>query len=134
IFLASGTVRADLLTTTPGGPVFLGSGNLLTRSEARRVGTNPTGTITFALINPSNSVVDTETVAVSGNGTYNTPVGFVPTIAGTYQWAASYSGDASNLGVSSVIGSEPESVSVATPILNTTPGGPVFLGSGNLLT
>jgi hypothetical protein len=41
-------------------------------------------------------VVDTETVSVNGNGTYSTPVGFLPVIAGTYAWSASYSGDGNN--------------------------------------
>ena len=38
-----------------------------------------TGTITFTLYSPSNAVVETETVAVNGNGSYTTPNGFVPT-------------------------------------------------------
>src|SRR5258708_16465429 len=45
---------------------------------------------------PSNSVVDTETVTVNGNGDYATPTGYVPTVAGTYEWTASYNGDVSN--------------------------------------
>src|SRR5262249_15628992 len=60
------------------------------------------------------TVADTETVAVSGNGTYTTPTGFLPTAttygAGTYQWVASYSGDTNNNAISSPNGAEPESV------------------------
>ena len=48
--------------------------------------------------------VDTETVTVSGNGTYTTPTGFTlptsGTVTGTYQWDASYSGDTNNSTVS----------------------------------
>ena len=44
--------------------------------------------------------MDTETVTVSGNGTYTTPTGYTlpttGTVTGTYQWVASYSGDANN--------------------------------------
>ena len=44
--------------------------------------------------------MDTETVAVSGNGTYTTPTGFTlpttGTVTGTYQWDATYSGDGNN--------------------------------------
>ena len=61
-------------------------------------GFNPTGSLTFTLYAPDGStVVDTETVTVSGNGTYSTPTGYtLPTtglVTGTYQWVVSYSGD-----------------------------------------
>ena len=67
-------------------------------------GDAPTGTITFTLYNPEELPVDIEHVTVSGNGNYSTPKGYtLPTtgsIAGTYQWDASYSGDADNGSVS----------------------------------
>ena len=51
-----------------------------------------TGTITFTLYLGS-TMVDTETVTVSGNGTYTTPTGYTlpttGTVTGTYQWDAS---------------------------------------------
>ena len=71
-------------------------------------GVNPTGTITFTLVGPDGTTVDTEHVMVNqGNGTYTTPTGFIPGVtqpvgpilAGTYQWDATYSGDANNNGV-----------------------------------
>ena len=39
--------------------------------------------------------MDTETVTVSGNGTYTTPTGYAADHgrSGTYQWDATYSGD-----------------------------------------
>jgi len=59
-----------------------------------------TGTITFTLYNPSNVLVDTETVTVCGNGSYTTPTAYTlptsGTAAGTYQWDAIYSGDSNN--------------------------------------
>ncbi len=58
------------------------------------------GTITFTLYGPNNCTTvayTSPTVAVSGNGTYNTPAPqFVPTAAGTYYWVASYSGNLPN--------------------------------------
>src|SRR5205085_2625633 len=83
---------------------------------------------------PSNLVVDTETVPASGDGTYATPVGYVPLSAGTYHWVASFSGDANNDPVTSGALDEPEVVSPAGPAVNTTPGGTVVLGSGAKLT
>ncbi len=60
------------------------------------------GTITFKLYGPSGSgcgalVYTSPTVAVSGNGTYNTPdPQFVPSAAGNYHWVAVYSGSSPN--------------------------------------
>ena len=75
----------------------------LTDTATLSGGYNPTGTITFTLHNPNGAVVDTETVDVDGNGSYTTPVGYVlPTgaVTGTYQWDATYSGDANNTSAS----------------------------------
>ena len=48
-----------------------------------------TGTITFTLY-LGTTLVDTESVAVNGNGTYSTPTGYTlpttGTVTGTYQW------------------------------------------------
>jgi hypothetical protein len=99
------------LTTAPGPAVTLGTATMMTDSATLAGGYFPTGTLTFNLFNPSNALVDTETVAVNGNGTYSTPVGFIPTAtAGTYQWTVSYSGDGNNNPTSSPLGSEPEVV------------------------
>lgn len=66
-------------------------------------GIAPTGTITFRLYGPddascSGDPLFTSTVQVlraQGNGAYNSdPV--TPTVAGTYQWRVTYSGDAKN--------------------------------------
>jgi uncharacterized repeat protein (TIGR01451 family) len=88
-------------------------------------GSNPTGSITFTLVYKG-STVDTETVPVSGKGTYTTPVGYTlpgnATVTGTYQWNASYTGDANNAAASE-INSESERVTVgpASPAIVTTP-------------
>ena len=68
-------------------------------------GYNETGSIAFVLYGPDGSAVDTETVNVTGKGTYTTPAGYtLPTagaVTGTYQWVASYSGDGNNNAVTS---------------------------------
>jgi hypothetical protein len=64
-------------------------------------GNNPTGSITFTLFfDGGTSPIDTETVPVSGNGSYTTPAGYTlpetGNVTGTYQWDVSYSGDTNN--------------------------------------
>jgi hypothetical protein len=58
------------------------------------------GTITFKLYGPDDCTTvayESAEVAVSGDGTYNTPdPQFQPTAAGTYHWVAVYSGDSPN--------------------------------------
>ncbi len=98
------------ITTTPGGTVVIGSGTKLTDSATLAAGFHETGLITFKLYNPSNVVVDTETATVNGNGVYHTPTGFLPIVAGTYQWVATYGGDGNNNSVASAKGDEPELV------------------------
>jgi hypothetical protein len=123
------------LQTTPGPTVALGSGVTLTDSATLAGGFHAGGTILFTLTAPDGTtVVDTETVVVNGDGTYSTPTGFVPTGAGTYQWVASYSGDANNNPIAGEFGDEPETVNPASPQITTCPGDTVVLGSGSPLT
>ena len=95
-------------------------------------GPNPTGTITFTLYSPSNVLLYTDTVSVSGDGTYSsdnlgTPSGgntlaTTGTVTGTYQWDASYSGNTFNLPASDINNpNEQVVVSPASPMLMTTP-------------
>src|SRR5262249_15307358 len=110
------------LTKAPGGTVGVGSADL-TGPVTLNHGSNPPGSITFTLSGPgSATVLDTETVAVNGNGAYRTPVGYLPTVTGSYQWSASYSGDASNATASA---GAVESVNKASPTIVTqaSPGG-----------
>src|SRR5262249_11371321 len=95
------SVASPTLTTTPSGNVTLGTTSpILSDPATLSGGYFETGTITFTLLDPSATVVDTETVTVSGNGTYSTPTGFTlpasGTVIGTYQWNATYRGDANN--------------------------------------
>src|SRR5262249_34595137 len=71
------------------------------------------------------TLVHTEMVRVSGNGTYRTTTGYTlpssGTVAGTYEWVAVYSGDANNVKVSdSNPTAEQVVVNPASPTLVTT--------------
>ncbi len=103
--------------------------------------------ITFTLDNPSNAVVDSETVAVSGNGTYSTPAGYtLPTsgaVTGMYAWNASYSGDADNVAQSGLAGSaerilvlpaSPTLTTTASPSITLSAGGPPILSDSAVLS
>ena len=58
------------------------------------------GSITFTLTDPNGDTVAsaTQTVPVTGDGTYVTTNTIAATEVGTYTWAASYSGDTLNNG------------------------------------
>jgi hypothetical protein len=114
------------IVTTPGGTVVIGSGTKMTDSATLSGGYNPTGTITFTLLDPSNATVYTDVVTVSGNGTYTTstgtnPGGYLPTVAGTYHWAVTYSGDGNNNSASSPASAEPETANNPPPVSQITP-------------
>jgi len=82
-------------TASPGGV----AGTTVTDIAHLSGGYFPTGTIIFLLTAPSGTTVDTEVVAVNGNGTYATPTGFTlpkGTAPGTYVWQVVYSGDGDN--------------------------------------
>src|SRR5204863_5613412 len=59
-------------------------------------------------------------VDVTGNGDYSTPSGASPTLAGTYYWVASYSGDQNNKAISSGCEDEPVVIGPASPAIKTT--------------
>src|SRR5271166_1979327 len=122
------------LNTTPGGLIAVGSGQRLTDTASLSGAINPTGTLTFTLVSPANTTVDTETVPVNGNGTYSTPTGFFPTFTGTYDWSATYNGDSNNPAIIGSPNPEQETVVRASPAVTTVPGGAVNLGSGQRLT
>ena len=82
-------------------------------------GFSPTGTITFNLYGPNDptcagAIIFTSTVPVAGNGNYTSNPPFVPPAAGTYQWVATYSGDANNFPATSPCGA-PNEASVVDP-------------------
>jgi hypothetical protein len=132
--------QTDTFFTTPGGSVVIGSGAKLTDTATLNDAFTPTGAITFYLFAPgvtpnannSNNVYS-DVVTVNGNGTYTTatgtnPGGYLPTMTGTYQWVAVFSGDVNNVPDTqgSPFGSEPETVS---PAGNGTISGTVYCDS-----
>jgi choice-of-anchor A domain-containing protein/uncharacterized repeat protein (TIGR01451 family) len=135
------SLASPTITTTPGQDVVLDSGNPLTDVADLENGFNPTGTITFQLLAPDGvTVVYTDHVTVTGNGTYGTsqgdnPGGFTPlspAATGVYEWVVSYGGDGNNNPVSSGRGLEPQAV-FAPGSLVTNTSGTVVIGSGERL-
>jgi uncharacterized repeat protein (TIGR01451 family) len=118
------------ITTTAGGTVVLGSGTPLTDTAMLSGGYNPTGMITFALYQPSDttysSSVYTISFKVSGDGSYGgaSTVSYVPLVSGTYEWLVTYSGDGNNLTVNSGKGNEPESVTYTNVVVTKTTNTP----------
>jgi subtilase family serine protease len=105
--------QAKPTITTEANPstVTLGATSVTLNDTADlKSGYYPTGAITFTLYGPDGGVVDMETATVNnGNGTYSavTTLPTTGTVAGTYQWLASYSGDDNNNMASSNEGDEP---------------------------
>jgi hypothetical protein len=73
---------------------------------------NASGTILFSLFDPNDATCAgapayTETVSVSGNGTYSTTnTTFFATTEGTWRWLVTYSGDSNNVDATSACGVE----------------------------
>lgn len=113
------------LTTSAssGGP----TGTVIHDTATVTGGTNLTGTVTFTLFAPSDATCSgtplfTSAVALGAGGTATSGNFSATTAAGTYNWMASYSGDANTSGSSSKCGSEPV-VIVASGVQGiTTPG------------
>ena len=75
-----------------------------------------TGSIEFKLYataDCSGPPVDDETVTVSRDGSYATTTGYTAVTARTYQWTASYSGDADNNPAASGCGAESVTITPA---------------------
>jgi hypothetical protein len=106
----------------------------LTDTATLSGGYDETGKITFTLDNPSDAVVDTETVTVCGNGTYTTSTAYTlptsGTVAGTYTWHASYAGDADNFSAVDQGGTAEQTVvNKATPTVVAYDAGGVYTGN-----
>ncbi len=130
-----------LVTTASPAMTLDGSGAPpLTDSAVLSGGYSETGIITFTLAAPNGSTVDTESIAVNGDGDYNTPTGYtLPSSGaqvGTYAWSAIYSGDPNNNAandqggsaeqtvVTSVSGANPTLMTAASPATFTLNSGP----------
>jgi hypothetical protein len=86
-------------------------------------GSAATGTITFRLYLASDTtcanVLDTGTVPVSGDGSYDSPA-VTPPGAGAYQWVATYSGDAHNNSATTACNDPNEQTSIATQLVQAS--------------
>src|SRR5262249_46757342 len=112
--------------------VVAGSGAKLTASATLAGSCSATGTLTFTLKGPGGTTVDTETVTVSGNATYQAP-GFAPSTPGTYQWVATYAGDRSNASAAPTLGAAPEPAQ-AVPTLTVAAATTAVISAQTLLT
>jgi hypothetical protein len=132
---APGTGPCVTGLTTSAQPPSTTLGNSIYDLATLATGGNPTGSMTFRLYGPSNPTctgtpVFTSVVGVNGDGTYASQ-SFTPLATGTYNWVASYSGDANNAAVSGTCGDPNESTTVdaaplpspsATATATATPG------------
>jgi hypothetical protein len=87
----------------------------------------PTGTVTFTLYGPNDTTctaaaIFTSTVALSATGTATSATFTGTTATGTYNWIASYSGDANSAPSKSTCGVEPVHVTASGVKGITTPG------------
>jgi hypothetical protein len=119
------TSPSIITVATPSSGVA--GGTTLTDTATLSGGVSPTGTITFTLTGPSNNVVATENVTVSGNGNYVSPTPVPATQVGTYTWSATYNGDANNSTATDNGQNESTAITKANPSLSTvaSPGGAV---------
>ena len=128
VVIGQNSPSLDTVPSPAGGPV----GSVLKDTATLHNANSPTGSITFKLYGPdddtcSGSVIFTETVALSGTHATTTG-GFTTVAAGTYDWTASWPGDANNSAASSGCGEESVVIGQNSPTLDTTPNparGPV---------
>ena len=104
------TKASPTLTTMPS---LGGSVGTVVLNDTGKVsgGDNPGGSITFNLYDPahtdcSGAPAYTQTVPVSGIGSFSTGNTTAANLSGTWSWTADYSGDANNNGASSGCGQE----------------------------
>jgi hypothetical protein len=112
---ATSDCTSEHLVVTKNQPAMTTAPNLIPNDDATisEATANAGGTITFELFDPaagatcSGTPALTQTVAVSGNGTYSTTnTTFVASALGTWRWQVSYSGDANNEPTTSACGVE----------------------------
>lgn len=107
------------LTTTPSAGGTAGT-VVLNDAGTLSAGMSPTGSITFNLYGPSDTTCSgtpayTQTVAVSGDGSYTTTNTNPASVAGKWNWTATYSGDSGNNSASSACGQETVTVTAVVP-------------------
>ena len=122
----TGPASPSISTTPSTSSTQCSSSTVLTDKATLSGGANPTGTIVFTLYSPNGTLVNTEMVTVKGDSSYTTPNGYTlptkGTVTGTYQWDATYTGDANNNAVSDVNDAlEQITIGSASPSISTKP-------------
>jgi len=102
-------------------------------------GSSPTGTITFTAYGPDDATCahapayTSSALTVDGNRNFANSPAFIPSLAGTYRWRVSYSGDANNAAITTPCdlstSSEVSTVAKATPAITTQATANAALGS-----
>jgi hypothetical protein len=106
---------------TPGNSPSVALGEAIADVATLSGGSSPTGTMTFQLFGPndgtcSGAPIKTFPLNVHGNATYITGP-FTPPAPGAYNWVVTYSGDAANVGLSSICGAPNQSFTVTQTVL-----------------
>jgi hypothetical protein len=118
------TIGVSVATTlTTQASATAPTGGLIHDTAFLAGGVNPTGTITFDLFGPGDTScagpsLFTSVVPVNGNGSYDS-ADFTALVVGTYQWIATYSGDANNEGAVTACNDPNESVVVGAAFETT---------------
>jgi hypothetical protein len=111
---ATSVCSTEQLVVNKNAPGISTAQDLLPNDDATISGATASagGTITFSLFDPTDATCAgtpdyTETVAVSGDGTYSTTnTTFIASAEGTWRWLVVYSGDGNNEGATSACGVE----------------------------
>jgi hypothetical protein len=111
---ATSVCTSEALVISKNSPTMTTAQHLIPNDDATLTGATSSagGTITFNLYSPSDATCSgapalTQTVTVSGNGTYSTTnTSFVASDVGTWRWQVVYSGDSNNNGATSACGVE----------------------------
>jgi hypothetical protein len=115
------TILAIPTITTSEQPATATVGGSIADQATVSGGDSPTGTVTFSLYNNSNGTgtpLFTDTKTLSGG--MATSKGYTAAATGTDYWVATYNGDSNNAPVTSDTGSEPVTISPATPTISTS--------------
>jgi hypothetical protein len=110
----TGGMASPAISTTPSGPVP--AGGVVSDSAHLAGGAAPSGTVSFALFGPGDTTCATPIATRTGTLTSGTATSGGVTVgaAGTYNWVATYSGDAHNSPATSPCGSETVVVTAQT--------------------
>ena len=111
---ATSDCTTEQLVVNPNKPAMTTAQNVIPNDAATISGATSTagGSISFNLYSPADptcagAAALTQSVGVSGNGTYNTTNStFIASDEGTWRWQVVYSGDSNNVGTTSACGVE----------------------------